>query len=350
MKCKWVIGLMLAVVTSLIHADNLVRPGQVWPDTDGVHINAHGGGILAYEGSYYWFGEHKVSGPAGNRAQVGVRVYSSKDLGSWKNEGVALAVSNDPGSDIAADSIIERPKVIYNPRTKKFVMWFHLELKGMGYKSARAGVATADKVTGPFVFQSSFRPNAGLWPQNYTGKELDGAVEYLVRDMPGGQMSRDMTLYVDDDGKAYHITSSEENHTLHISLLTDDFLKPSGKYVRALPMGDNEAVAIWKRAGKYYMIASGITGWRPNAAKTFVSEHIFGPWQPLGNPVRGTAAQIDTTFGGQSTFVLALSGQFVFMGDIWHPKDPIDGRYLWLPIEWENDKPILQWRDSWSVQ
>jgi beta-xylosidase len=341
---------MLAVVTSLIHADNLVRPGQVWPDTDGVHINAHGGGILAYEGSYYWFGEHKVSGPAGNRAQVGVRVYSSKDLGSWKNEGVALAVSNDPGSDIAADSIIERPKVIYNPRTKKFVLWFHLELKGMGYKSARAGVATADKVTGPFVFQSSFRPNAGLWPQNYTGKELDGAVEYLVRDMPGGQMSRDMTLYVDDDGKAYHITSSEENHTLHISLLTDDFLKPSGKYVRALPMGDNEAVAIWKRAGKYYMIASGITGWRPNAAKTFVSEHIFGPWQPLGNPVRGTAAQIDTTFGGQSTFVLALSGQFVFMGDIWHPKDPIDGRYLWLPIEWENDKPILQWRDSWSVQ
>lgn len=35
----------------------------------------------------------------------------------------------------------------------------------------------------------------------------------VKRDLDGGQMSRDMTLYVDEDGKAYHIYSSEE--TLH---------------------------------------------------------------------------------------------------------------------------------------
>jgi len=35
-------------------------------------------------------------------------------------------------------------------------------------------------------------------------------------------MAREMTLFVDDDGKAYHIYSSEENSTTHISLLTDD--------------------------------------------------------------------------------------------------------------------------------
>ena len=28
------------------------RPGQLWPDDNGVHINAHGGGMLLYEGTY----------------------------------------------------------------------------------------------------------------------------------------------------------------------------------------------------------------------------------------------------------------------------------------------------------
>ena len=39
-----------------------------------------------------------------------------------------------------------------------------------------------------------------------------------------GQMSRDMTLFVDGDGTAYHIYSSEENLTLHIAELSDDYL------------------------------------------------------------------------------------------------------------------------------
>ena len=35
------------------------RPGQVWNDTDGNPINAHGGGVLYHEGIYYWYGEYK---------------------------------------------------------------------------------------------------------------------------------------------------------------------------------------------------------------------------------------------------------------------------------------------------
>ena len=46
---------------------------------------------------------------------------------------------------------------------------------------------------------------------------------FVKRDLEGGQMSRDMTLYVDDDGIAYHIYSSEENLTLQIAQLTDDY-------------------------------------------------------------------------------------------------------------------------------
>lgn len=97
-------------------------PGALWPDDHGVYINAHGGGLLLHDGVYYWFGEHKVAGEAGNRAQVGVHVYSSRNLSDWRDEGIALAVSDDPASDIVKDSIIERPKVIRHPKTGQFVM------------------------------------------------------------------------------------------------------------------------------------------------------------------------------------------------------------------------------------
>ena len=150
------------------------EPGKVWLDDQGVPINAHGGGILYYGNTYYWFGEHKIAGEAGNRAEVGVQVYSSRDLYHWKNEGIALKVSNDPQSEIARGRILERPKVIYNRLTKKFVMWFHLELKGEGYQAARSGVAVAERPAGPYSFLHSLRPDAGTWPINVTAEQKAG--------------------------------------------------------------------------------------------------------------------------------------------------------------------------------
>ena len=103
------------------------HPGKIWTDTKGVAINAHGGGVLFHEGTYYWFGEHKVEGTRGNRSHVGFHVYASENLLDWRDEGIALAVDDSPGSEIPTGSVMERPKVIYNARTGKFVMWFHLE-------------------------------------------------------------------------------------------------------------------------------------------------------------------------------------------------------------------------------
>src|SRR6266480_7813142 len=84
----------------LSYGDQVFRPGALWLDDKGVPINAHGGGMLFFDSRYYWFGEHKVEGEAGNKAQVGVHVYSSTNLYSWKDEGIALAVSPDPASEI----------------------------------------------------------------------------------------------------------------------------------------------------------------------------------------------------------------------------------------------------------
>src|SRR5437016_5610432 len=134
------------------------RPGELWPDTNGVHINAHGGGVRYDGGVFYWFGEHKVAGEAGNAAHVGVRVYASTDLYNWTDRGVALTVSDDPTSPIVRGCVVERPKVIRHPRTGQYVMWFHLEPPGAEYAGALSGVAVADSVAGPYHFVRAFRP------------------------------------------------------------------------------------------------------------------------------------------------------------------------------------------------
>ena len=350
-----------------------IKPGEIWPDNNGVHINAHGGGILFHDGKYYWFGEHKIEGEKGNKAWIGVHCYSSKNLTDWKDEGIALKVVKDnPESEITEGCVLERPKVIYNPETGKFVMWFHLELKGQGYDAARSGVAVSDNVAGPYSFVKSFHPNAGYWPQNvkdihkqplantvkskYCGGKgclpaHPDTVNLLGRDFAGGQMARDQNLFADDDGKAYHIYSSEENSTLHISQLTNDYMSYSGNYIRVFSDRYMEAPAMFKHKGKYFLIASDCTGWAPNAARLAWAPTIFGPWEELGNPCRGNEAEL--TFRSQSTFVLPVQGKenaFIYMGDRWTPDNAIDGRYIWLPVQFkENGTPYLEWMNEWTL-
>jgi len=354
---------------------NHFYPGELWLDDRGVPINAHGGGILYHQGRYYWYGEHKIEGEAGNLGQVGVHVYSSEDLYRWNDEGIALKVSDDPHHEIARGCILERPKVIYNQTTGKFVLWFHLELNGIGYSSARSGIAVADQPTGPFQYVGSVRPNAGAWPMNVPDewkRPLDAEELAQLKDLgfPGnpvphyppqglfrrdfaeGQMARDMNLFVDDDGTAYHIYSSEENGVLHLSQLSDDYLQPSGRYIRIFPGNFHEAPALMKRHGKYFLISSGCTGWYPNAARLSVADSIWGPWREVGNPCVGSDREKSTTFDSQSTSILHVAGSedaYIFMADRWRPENAIDGRYIWLPIQFENDQPFLAWKERWNL-
>ncbi|MCX6218937.1 glycoside hydrolase family 43 protein [Spirosoma sp.] len=299
-------------------AQKLIKPGAVWYDDKGDVINAHGGGLLYVNKTYYWFGEKR-----GSSASEGVNVYSSKDLYTWKNEGLALAKSTDPASEIATNGLMERPKVIYNPKTKQYVMWFHLELPGQGYKAARAGVAVSKNVTGPYQYVKSFRPN--------------------------GHMSRDMTLFVDDDGSAYHIYSARENYDLRLVKLTDDYLSATTQDT-LLFSNHREAPAIFRKDNHYYLITSGCTGWAPNQASLHVATSPFGPWKLVGDPMQGPMA--DKTFDGQSTYIQPVQGKrnaFIFMADRWNPKDLKDSRYLWLPITFENNQPVVKWVDQWEL-
>jgi hypothetical protein len=331
--CLAIASLSLFFDSKIFSQNEYFSPGEIWYDVDGKIINAHGGGMLYDNGTYYWFGEIK----SGKTVRVtedtswenyrvnadGVSCYSSKDLLHWKYEGVALAaVTNDSTSDIYFGNVIERPKVIYNDKTKKYVMWMHIDKKDYSY--ARAGVAVSDKVVGPYKYLGSFRPN--------------------------GAMSRDMTLFKDDDGRAYQICSSENNTTMHVNELTDDYLNPNGNYKRILTGANREAPAIVKRDGKYYLITSLCTGWDPNAAMYAVADSIMGEWQIKNNPCVGKDS--DKTFYSQSTYILPVQGKkdtHIFMADRWNKTNLPDSRYIWLPLIFENDKPIIKWYDQWKL-
>ena len=231
----------------------------------------------------------------------------------------------------------------------------------------------SDKPFGPFKFLCSGRVNAGLYPIGFSKpdttdlkrqllfpelktwwtpewrKQIERGM-FFMRDLQGGQMARDMTVFVDDDGKAYHIFSSEDNLTLHIAQLTDDYLHHNGCFVRVAACGQNEAPTIFKKDGIYWIITSGCTGWAPNAARMFKAKNIFGPWEELPNPCRGEGA--DKTFGAQGTYIYKVEttaqkkmfhgADFVFMADMWNPKHLSDSRHLWIPITFENGQPTLK--------
>ena len=295
------------------------RPGAVWLDTDGNHINAHGGGVLYEEGTYYWFGEKR-----GAHASEGINVYSSQDLYNWRYRGLALApVDRDPNHDIARGCIMERPKVLHNQSTDRYVMWFHLELKGKGYSAARAAVAVSDTVTGPYRFLGSFRPN--------------------------GNMSRDMTLFKDQDGAAYHLYASRDNFDMRVCRLSADFLSSTDEDV-VIHREHREAPALFKRRGRYFLVTSACTGWKPNAARLYTADSIWGPWSSQGNPVQGPKA--DTTFDSQSTHVLPVAGRedaFVFMADRWNPDNLADSRYIWLPVKFDRGRVAIEWLEEWDL-
>lgn len=247
-------------------------------------------------------------------------------------------------------------------------MWFHHELKDQGYKAALTGVAVSNKVTGPYKYINSIRLHPKVWAKNFTKEQQQKAafapIEEIkqkqkgidgnntFRDFEKGQMSRDMTLYVDDDEQGYHITASEDNQTLLISKLSDDYLSMTNEYVRVFPGEANEAPAIFKKNGKYFMFSSYTTGWSPNPGRLSVSDNMMYGWKALENPCRGTEEENKTTFLSQSTYIIPVKGKkdaFIFVGDRWIPDDLMDSRYIWLPVQFENGIPLLRWYDSWNL-
>lgn len=297
------------------------KNGMIWYDTEGNSIQAHGGMILLHQGMYYWYGENKNGdtwiAPSGDiRVDfIGISCYSSPDCMNWKNEGIVLSVSSDPDSDLFRDRVCERPKVIYNKKTKKFVMWMHIDT--VDYTAARAGVAISDSPAGPFT--------------------------YLYSILPNRSDCRDMTIFQDDADHAYLIHSSDWNKTLRISPLTDDYTQLTGVCTKAFIGQEREAPAIFCHDNMYYMITSGCTGWNPNAALYGISKNILSGWKLIDNPCCGENARM--TFYGQSTYVFRKEEQLYLMLDHWNPEDLKNSGYSFLPITVDDMTVTIPWQD-----
>ncbi len=314
---------MLPLLTML--SFSAFSPGQPWSDTSGTLIQAHGGGLLLRGKTYYWYGENKTEG---YNNKVGVSCYSSTNLHDWKDEGVVLPKAAFPAM-FTDTGVAERPKVLYNARTKKYVMWMHADVNG--YRVSEAGVAIADTPAGPFRWLLSFRP---------------------VR----SSTFRDMNLFQDEDGRAYIFYSGEENQTMHVVRLNREYTAPDGplmegeNWARILVGKAREAPAPFKSGGRYYLVTSGTSGWAPNAADVAVADRPLGPYRMLGNPCVGEGAK--TTFDSQAAFVLPVPGRpgsFIYMGDRWNKDDLTNSRYVWLPMTVAGDDVKLYGRDRWDL-
>ena len=378
----FLISLLILITGSLnpqlyINRDSVVSdavlPGARWLDTDGNPIQAHGGQVQrmpvpAEDGEtrvlYVWVGENKNSGHTGNP----VSVYTSEDLLRWEYRGDVLRplqsvedIDTDPYfrelygslSDaekehvyacIGADKVIERPKMLYNEKNDNYVLWFHndfsTEKNSYLYDVGMAGLAVSDSPFGPFRFIDRYRLS------ECPPDQID------CFPLSKGE-ARDMNLFQDDDGTAYIVYTSENNKTLYISRLNEDYTGLSGTeygvdYIRIFPGAMREAPVVMKHEGRYYLMSSSTTGWMSNQARVWSAGSIFGRWRNDGNPCVGKGASV--TFDTQSTTLFqTASGQWVYGGDRWDQNDLADSRYIWLPVDFQGDRLQITWQTSWLL-
>ncbi|MGW3408571.1 RICIN domain-containing protein [Streptomyces sp. NPDC000888] len=315
------VALCLAVAAALATAGpaaaapQTITNGTQFTDTSGNALHAHGGGVIKVGTYYYWFGEHRN---ADNTFQY-VDAYRSTDLKNWEFRNHVLTQSS--ASELASANI-ERPKVMYNASTGKFVMWMHKE-NGTDYSEARAAVAVSDTVDGNYTWQGSFRPL-------------------------GTHMSRDITVFVDTDGTGYMISAARENYDLQIYRLTADYTGIAALVADPWHNGHREAPALFKRNGVYFMLTSGATGWSPNQQQYATATSITGPWTAMTN------VGDSTTFGSQTAYVLPVQGtsgtSYLYMGDRWGNAfggTVNDSRYVWLPLTFPTSTTMSM---SWSPE
>lgn len=298
--------------------EKLRQNGELWYDTEGRAIHAHGGWILKTADYYYWYGEDR-------RANYYVSCYRSKDLVEWEFRNHILTTDsktaqirvrtrcqllNESGHKVN----LERPKVIYNEKTQQFVLWIHFE-NGQDYRDAACAIATCSTPDGDFTYHGHFNPY--------------------------GYMSRDCTLFVDDDQTAYFIAAARDNADMHVYRLSEDYLNIDCLVQRLWQGEYREAPAVFKVNNEYVMLSSFCTGWTPNQGKYAVAKEMAGKWSAL------TEIGDATTFGSQPAFILKAYDQCLYFGDRWGGDEGyFESGYVVYPLKKEGTRWILQPADE----
>ena len=344
-----------------------IRPGQVWLDTKGDRIQAHGGSVTYLDGHYYWYGENKqFTDPEKKIWHWGVRCYRSDDLYNWEDLGLIIPPDTEnENSSIHPTSMMDRPHIIYNKRTKKFVCWLKI-MERDGSQSET--VLTADEFTGPYTIVR----------------------EHLY---PLGMSAGDFDLAVAGDGKAYYYFERVHSETICADL-TNDYTDVTGYYSTHFPHSHppyvREATAHFVRGGKHYLITSGTSGYMPNPSEAAVADSWHGPYTVLGDPHPYDPSR--TSYHSQISSVFKVPGKkdlYIACADRWMPNAmdvpyPLyekafdllfsedvteqeraeaskimgslpaaktrEADYVWLPLRFRDGKVLIEWLDEWRIE
>ena len=338
-----------------------ICPGKPWLDTKGNRIQAHAGSVMYLDGLYYWYGENKEKTTGENGIwHWGVRCYTSKDLYNWEDQGVIIQPeTEDPVSSLHPESMMDRPHIIYNKFTKKFVAW----LKIMHRDGTQTEtVLTADHILGPYT-----KAKEGLKPLNMSAGDFD--------------------LAVAEDGKAYYYFERVHSETICADL-TADYTDVTGYYSthfpRPYPPYVREATAHFIRNHKHYLITSGTTGYFPNPSEVAIADTWHGPFRVLGNPHVNDLSR--TSFHSQISSVFMVQGKkdlYIACADRWLPdlmdmeypvyamwyENMFNGKgnermdfdldasrntsisdYVWLPLRFEGEMVYIDWKSEWKIE
>jgi hypothetical protein len=292
-------------------------------DTSNVIVDAHDGNLQFFAGRYYLYGT-AYGKTAGFSINNRFRVYSSPDMKHWTFEGELLKAP--------PDGVYYRPYVVYNARTKKYVLWYNWYPK---LWDGKVGVATSDTPTGPFVI-----------------------VNTDVRLSQASNRPGDGSLFVDQDQKAYFIyTVIGLGHGVLVEELAEDYLSSTGRASQELAKGC-EAPALFRHKDAYYALFDAAccfctTG---SGARVYQATAPLGPYTLLGNINRdGSNAPI---VHAQQTYVAALptskGESLMWMADRWGSRtDHVKGHDLqyWAPLTFNDDGTIasLSFTPQWTV-
>lgn len=343
-------------------------PGEIWLDTEGKRIQAHGGSVIFIDGTYYWYGENKEKTTGDNAIwHWGVRCYTSKDLYNWEDKGLIIPPEpENPGSPLYPESQMDRPHIVYNEETQKYVCWLKIMQRG---RVQTETVLTADNILGPYEM---VREN--IKPLNMSAGDFD--------------------LAVAEDGKGYYYFERVHSELICADL-TADYTDVTGYYSthfpRISPPDVREAPVHFKRKNKHYLLTSGTTGYLPNPSEIAVADTWHGPFKILGNPhVNDTS---NTSFHSQISCVFKVEEKkdlYIACADRWLPemmdleysryaklfKQAFDleleseksvremeayigndsrrntsiANYVWLPLRFDEDMVYIDWKEKWKIE
>lgn len=262
-------------------------PGIAFIDTDGKPVDAHGGGIIKECDTFYLHGEYFLSTTTNNDFN-GFSMYSSKDLATWKNEGIILP--QQPNGQLGPSRKGERPHIIKCPATGEFVLYAHSADET--YQADKEVVyATSSTVNATYMFQGSLLSGTGAIAAHSDMSALtDGANAYVVT----------------ESGWVYTLASD-----CHSWVSAKQYGAVNGT------TGGSEAPTVFKAGNTFYWIGSDKTGWRANDDFYSTAPAMTGPWTYRGY----VAPEGAKTWMTQTTWVEAVIGSqgtvYVFWGDHW---------------------------------